>query len=111
MPTVFVPQVPSRFDIGTDSWMPKLDLSPAAKFGKIEILLPPEANRLLVVPLFEMIKEKLAEFSAQDWIVAVGDPTIFAATACYATRKAGGILRLLKWDRKTGDYIPVEIRI
>ena len=111
MSIVFVPQVPSRLDCSNDTWMPRVDLSAAAKYGKVEVLLPPEAGRLLVVPLYELIRNKLAEFNSdEDWLVALGDPTIFAAAACYVARKSGK-LRILKWDRNACDYLPVEIAI
>jgi len=109
MPTVFVTQVPSK-QIG-GNWMPQVDLSPASKFGRVEIMLPPESNRLLIAPLYAIIREKLKNFGPEDWIVALGDPSIFTAAACFATKQNNGTLRLLKWDRKTGDYLPVELSI
>lgn len=109
MPTVFVPQVPSRQIDG--NWMPQVDLSAAGKFGRVEIMLPPGANRLLVTQMYEVVREKLRDFGPEDWILALGDPSIYAAAACYATKRNNGTLRLLKWDRKTSDYLPMELVI
>jgi hypothetical protein len=53
----------------------------------------------------------MASFTKDDWLVAVGDPSLIAAAACIAARKTGGVLRLLKWDRLTSDYIAAEMTI
>jgi hypothetical protein len=41
----------------------------------------------------------------------VGDPSLIAAASCIAVRKTGGLLRILKWDRQSSSYIPVEVTI
>ena len=57
------------------------------------------------------IKEKMDHFSADDYLIGVGDPTLIAAAACIAVRKTGGLLRMLKWDRMAKDYLMVELRV
>lgn len=108
---VYVPQVPSRFDSSAKMWVPTVDISAAGNWGKIITLLPPEANRLHAAPILSALRERMTHFSKDDCIVALGDPTIIAMTACLATQKTGGYLRMLKWDRQTSDYIMVEVRI
>jgi hypothetical protein len=88
-----------------------MNMQPALRFGELVVLLPPNANRLHSVPLIEAMKEGMKNFSESDYLVCVGDPSLIAAAACIAMRKANGLLRLLKWDRLTSDYISVEIRI
>jgi hypothetical protein len=58
-----------------------------------------------------VLREKMKDYRDDDMIIAVGDPSIIAFTACIAMRMTGGSLRLLKWDRQTSDYILVEARI
>jgi hypothetical protein len=111
MPKVYIPQVPSRYDQQTRLWIPTVNVDPARKFGELQIMLPVNANRLHTAPLIAAMKESMAEFNDQDWIVALGDPSLIAAAACIATRKTGGILKLLKWDRLASDYIAVEAAI
>ena len=53
----------------------------------------------------------MKEFTENDYIVAVGDPSLIAAASCIAVRKTGGLLRILKWDRQTSAYIHVEVNI
>lgn len=111
MPKVYAPMVPSRFDHGTGLWIPIVNLSPARAFGEIVTMLPPNANRLHTAPLVAAIRDKMESFGPDDYIIAVGDPSLIAAAACIAVRKTGGVLRLLKWDRILGQYIPVEMKL
>jgi len=111
MARVFAPQQPSRFDTATRLWIPTMNMQAAEKYGQLVVLLPPDANRLHIVPLLEALKSGMVTFGADDWLVAVGDPSLIAAAACIAVRKTGGLLRLLKWDRLTSDYIAAEMTI
>jgi len=111
MARVYAPQQPSRFDTSTRLWIPTMNMQPAEKFGDLVVLLPPNANRLNTVPLLEALKLGMIDFGKDDWLVAVGDPSLIAAAACIATRKTGGLLRLLKWDRLTSDYLATEMTI
>lgn len=111
MTKVYVPQQPSRFDSATRLWIPTINLDSAKAFGEVLVMLPPNANRLHTAPLIAALKDQMAECSAEDYIVAVGDPSLIAAAACIATRKTGGLLRMLKWDRMSSTYIPVEIQL
>lgn len=108
---VFVVQVPSRIDHGTKQWMPMVDLSAAKRFGEINVMLPPEAGRLATVPLIQAVRECMSGFTRDDYLLTLGDPLIFAAAACIAAIKTGGRLKMLKWDRQTSDYFPVEFQV
>jgi hypothetical protein len=103
--------VPSRYDTDFRQWVPTVNTDPARLFGDLVIMLPPQANRMHVAPVIQGIKEKMVDFNGSDWIVAVGDPTIFAICACLAYKKTGGHLRMLKWDRLTSNYISMETTI
>jgi len=111
MSKVFVPQQPSRFDAATRLWIPTVNLDPAKEYGDVEVMLPPNANRLHTAPLIAALKDKMAGFTDDDYIVAVGDPSLIAAAACIAARKTGGSLKMLKWDRMSRNYISVEIQL
>lgn len=110
MPKVYVPQVPSKYDAATKLWVPTINLDPAKMFGELAVMLPPNANRLHINPLVGALREQMKDYSSDDHIVAVGDPSLIAAAACIAVRKTGGLLKILKWDRQTSNYISVEAR-
>lgn len=110
MPKVYAPQVPSKYDAATRLWVPSVNLTPASAFGEVVVMLPPNANRLHIAPLITALREQMKEFSDEDYVIAVGDPSLIAAASCIAARKTG-TLRILKWDRQTTSYIPVEAKI
>lgn len=111
MSNVYAPMVPSRFDPGSNLWIPSIEIAPAERYGKILIMLPPNGVRAGTAPCVAAIKEKMEHFSADDYLIGVGDPTLIAAAACIAVRKTGGLLRMLKWDRMAKDYLGVEMRV
>ena len=110
-PIVYAPQQPSRFDASLEMWIPSMNLNPARRFGDLLVMLPPNLSSMMVAPLVGVLKEKMADFKAEDYLLAVGDPTLIAAAAAIAVRKTGGKLNVLKWDRQTKDYIDVELVI
>lgn len=111
MAKVFVPQQPSKFDPATRLWIPTINLEPAKEFGEVVVMLPPNANRLHTAPLVAALKDRMQDFGPDDYIVAVGDPSLLAAAACIAGRKTGGFLKMLKWDKMSRSYIAVEIKV
>lgn len=108
---VFVPMVPSRFDSTMHAWVPSVDLSAAASHGEVVVMLPPDAAKAGPAPCVAAMRERMKDYSAADFLLAVGDPSLLAAAAGLATRATGGTLRVLKWDRYTRNYIVVEMKI
>jgi hypothetical protein len=108
MPKAYAPQVPAKYDPATKLWVPSINLEPAKQFGELVIMLPPNANRLHINPLVVALREQMKDFTREDAIIAVGDPSLIAAAACIAVSKTGGLLRILKWDRQSSSYIVVE---
>jgi len=110
MPRVFVPQIPSRYDTNAGAWMPTVNIDPAKKFGELKVMLPPEANRLEIVSIVSVLKRMMKDYRPEDYVVALGDPTIIAIAAVLAERAAGS-LRLLKWDRIEREYVLMEVTL
>lgn len=73
-------------------------------------MLPPNANRLHTAPLAQALKEAMKDMTDEDYVVAVGDPSLIAAASVIAWRKTGK-LRVLKWDRMSSAYLPVELEL
>lgn len=110
MPTVFVPQEPSKFDRATDLWIPTVDLKPAEEFGKLAIMMPPGAARLPTPALVRVLKERLAHWQLGDYFIAVGSPVLIAASIGIIVReKKVDCLNLLTWDKFTRSYKCAEI--
>ena len=107
MPTVYVTQEKARKQDGV--WVPEFDISHAAEFGKLEILMPPGQSFFSTVPTIRMLKDKLKDFTEEDYLLPMGDPSIMIAAAMIAGEKTGGRVKLLKWDRFQQTYIEINI--
>ena len=111
MPYVYVPQIPARFDGNSNLWIPTINIKPASAFGEVLIMLPPAANRTGIEACAAAISHQMADYGPDDYLVAVGDPTLYAVAACHAAKRAGGLLRMLKWDRLASGYILEEVNV
>lgn len=111
MSKVYAPQIPGKRDAATRLWVPSINIDPARQYGEVVVMLPPNANRLHIAPLVAALKEQMENYTANDYLVAVGDPSLIAAAACIATKRTGGLLRILKWDRLASAYLPVEVEL
>lgn len=107
MPVVFIPQEKARKIDGT--WVPEFDLTPAAEFGEVEVLMPPGHSFFSPVPVIRTLKEKLKNFSDEDYLMPIGDPSIMVAAAMIAGEQNHGRIKLLKWDRFQQAYIPIQL--
>tara|TARA_R110002126_G_scaffold90532_3_gene215723 strand:- start:1988 stop:2350 length:363 start_codon:yes stop_codon:yes gene_type:complete len=108
MSKVFITQEKMRKNIAGD-FVQQFDLTPALKYGKLEVLIP--AGRALFAPVLTIrtLKEKLADFSDDDYLLTVGDPSVIAAAAMIAGEKNKGRVKILKWDRIEHDYISIQL--
>jgi hypothetical protein len=88
---------------------PLFDISPAMTFGEIEILAKHNTNMFASVPMVRYFREKLKDFSDDDYILPVGDPVTIAAVAAVASDINNGYFKMLKWDKKQKKYFVVEI--
>lgn len=111
MPRVFIPQVPSRYDGGTNLWVPTVNIKPAAQYGDIRVILPPAAARSGIDACTAVLREALDDYGPEDYLLALGDPTLYAVAAVLAARRTGGLLRMLKWDRLSSKYVSEEVEL
>lgn len=107
-PRVFIPQEPRRRDQESGSWVPVFDLSPALKFGIIEILIPHGPVLLDTATLVTSLRERLKDYTEDDYIMCIGDPSAIAAAVLVAGMINDGCITLLKWDRQLKAYNPIK---
>ena len=110
MSKVFITQEKMRRDF-QGNLVAEFDMTPALKFGEPEVLIP--AGRALFAPVLtiRMLREKLAHFKDEDYLLTVGDPSVIAAASMVASYVNRGRVKLLKWDRHMHEYIPIQIDI
>jgi hypothetical protein len=110
MSKVFVPQVPTRRAVGSRDLVPVFDLSPAKGFGELVVLQPANtASMFFPVPTVRELKDKLRGFGEEDYVLAIGDPSLIATVSMLAGERNHGRVKMLKWDRLQRCYIAVQI--
>lgn len=86
-----------------------MDMTPATEFGRLEILLPTNQSLFSTVPTVRYLREKLADFSDDDFILPVGDPVLISMVAMVAADINKGRAQFLKWDKKTKKYYSIMV--
>ena len=109
MNKVYIVQEPMKRT--NNGLQPLMDLTPAANYGDIEILLPPGPVALSPSPMINELKKKLAHFKDEDFLVAVGDPTAIMAASIIAARANNGVINALKWDKQSRSYIKIRLEV
>jgi hypothetical protein len=91
---------------------PGVDMTDALRFGDFQELLP-RKDQLVISskPVIHALRKKLKDFSDEDYILCLGDPSIIAVVAAVASDLNRGRFKLLKWDRRLEKYYPVEVNI
>ena len=105
---VFIPQRVKRFDHDSGQTKNAFDFSAAAQFGELKTILDDADDPLFLALLTQKIRESLAAFSENDYLVAVGDPSVIAVCSGLILRRQKR-LNMLKWDRKLKVYIHLEV--
>lgn len=100
---VFVVQEPPR----------GVDITAATKFGKlIDPLLPADRQIVLgVSAVLARLRRQLEGFNDDDYLLALGDPVAIVLTCHVAAEKNRGRYKVLKWDRRSHFYYPVEVNL
>jgi hypothetical protein len=57
------------------------------------------------------LKESLKDFSDDDYMLAIGNPTAMVLSAIIASQNNDGKLKMLYWDSKIKDYISVAFNV
>lgn len=89
---------------------PRKNMLPALDFGDVEYIL--EASDqigLNPTPWIRRIKTALRNYSSDDYILAIGDPSAIGVACAVAAERTGGVFTVLKWDRQEKRYYPVKV--
>lgn len=109
MSKVYVTQEAGRKVEGR--WVPRVDLSPARQFGELVILHPAGNSFFVPTQTVRDMKEAMRAYTLEDYLIPMGDPVLMCAAACIAAQRTGGRLNVLKWDKFTSSYTPIQIEI
>lgn len=86
------------------------NISSALDFGDVIAILPPNAQiAFSVTPTIRRIFRALDNFSDDDYLLFIGDPTAMAIVSVIASQKNNGRFKCLKWDKREKRYIPIQV--
>jgi len=107
--TVYVVQEQTKYDKEQGKFVPRFDLSSAKEYGEIVFLLSPTAKPFDSKPIKRELHEKLKYFSANDYILFIGNPLFIVMAGAIAAEYNEGNLKSLQWHGKDQKYIPLEV--
>lgn len=107
----YIPQEPMRRDNDTGHMVSMMNFNKARRFGEPTVLLPHGPVALNVAPTVWALKDGLRDFCDDDYLIAVGDPTVQAMAAIIAAENNRGRVKFLKWDRESSVYIEVQFNL
>ena len=111
MNTVYIVQEPQRRNRATGDMEPSFDLTPAAAYGNLKVMLPPGNVMLSPQPMVAKLRHELRNYKESDHLLAIGDPVAYSTAVAIAARHNNGRYSLLKWDREARAYISVDVDI
>lgn len=106
---VFIPYNPKQKDRRTGELVDRIDAAGLAKaevYGEVIFLLSPNVKPFNTEPIIRELREKLADFGPEDFVLMVGNPIIMSLVATVASDASGGPVKFLQWTN--GDYVPVS---
>lgn len=110
-PKVFIVQKQQRWDDTKNELVPKFDIEPAKKFGEIIYLLSPTAGPWNSGSIIAELKQKLSEYTPNDFLLLIGNPCIIGWTVALASQRTGGKIKLLQWSGKDRTYLAIPCDI
>lgn len=107
MSKVYVVQAQSVWRGG--SLVPKYDVSDAERYGELVYVFKK------TVPLDPSSVAKLdvtlAKFTADDYLLLIGNPCLIGWATALAARATGGWVKMLQWSGKFQRYLLIEAKI
>ena len=98
--------------VDRESGQPKYNVIGAQKYGEITVMLPAKAQMIFSPgPLIFKIRDKLKNFTTDDYLLLYGDPAIIGVVCAVVSDITNGKFKLLKFDRRQFTYYPIELNI
>ena len=110
-PRCFIVQEPLRRDRETGEFVPAMDFRKVLPYGDPVVLLNSGPVSLTPGITIDRLWEKLKDFTDEDYLVPVGDPSAMFIAAQIAGYQTNGKCKVLKWDKLSREYIEVSYDI
>ena len=88
----------------------KFNVIPANEYGELVPLFE-EGKQIMLspAPAVRKAKEKLRNFSDDDFLLLIGDPSMIGLACAVASDNNRGKYKVLKYDRRSFKYFPIQI--
>lgn len=106
-----VVRVQKNSDGKVESVREAFNFDPARVYGELEYVLDYNPGRFSARQIVNDIKRGLRDFSRDDYLIPVGDPSVIGITIAIACRMTNGKIRTLRWDKQIAAYSVVEYDI
>lgn len=104
MKRILLPSLTRRYDIITNTYVPKVDLNPATEWGEVVVVSEPDEDGWVAAQQ----RVQTFELEYDDHIVATGDVTLLAILIARAIIEFG-MAKVLRWNRATHEYEVKEV--
>jgi sugar/nucleoside kinase (ribokinase family) len=111
MGNVYVVQNHLRYDPEKGELVPRYNISPAERFGKLKFILTPRATAARPEEVIAKMDLILRGFTDADYLLLIGNPVLIGWATALAAAHNGGRVQLLVWSGKDQDYTPVKSRL
>lgn len=111
MAKVYIIQEVKTIDPTTGQMVTTMSFEKAKKFGELVTCCSSGRIGFTPAPTVYALKNALKDFCDDDYIVPVGDPSLIAIAGAVAASVNRGRFNILKWDRRTSDYISVTVEM
>ena len=92
--------------------VPGRNLTPAYKYGELELLLGAKTNLMLgTANVVRELRKHLTNFNDDDYLLLMGDPAAIGLVCAMASHHNQGRFKVLKWDRQESMYYPVSMDV
>ena len=86
------------------------DFLPAKEYGELVPMLPYDMQIYLsATPAVRKLNRFLQKFTDNDYLLLVGDPVLIGLAVSLACMHNRGRAKLLKWDKRSMKYHPVNV--
>lgn len=109
MSKVYILQEVMRRHPETGRTTPAHDFGPAGVYGELVFVIDAESRPSIVGrTLVNQIKEVLRDYTEDDYILPVGDPSLMTIAGAVVS-KISKKFKILQWDRRSRAYIEMEV--
>ena len=109
MPLVYIIQRPVHRDRNTGDLKEKFNFSDAERFGELVTMLDSRAHPFQPDKVVPVLRDTLANFTQEDFLLLVGNPTLIGWAMGIACFETDGIIQTLQWNQRKQVYENISV--